>query len=404
MPKNKTRSKGRDGIYMRGATYYISYVDAKGRRRQEATAAMTLTQARDIRALKRQEAERHRVQGYTPPSKDTFAEFVPRYLKHQKAKLASQAAYERCRGIADGHLKERFGSVRLAEIRRVDVDKYLADRSEKVKDGTIIKEFNVLKHMLRLAEEWELITVNYAHGVRPPKQPPGRLQYLAGPTELRRLLAACPAWLQPIVVLAVASGMRQGEILGLQTRDISSESRVVRLRQTKNGEVRIVPLNNQAIATIMSVVRADASPTQSLFDIEQRNRVSVAFARAARKAKIDDFTFHDLRHTFASWMVMAGASLRYVADVLGHRNLKMVMRYAHLSPEFKEKEVSRIDGQFTGLLADGSGPALLAAGTEDQEQHPKPLERRRGAKVACNDSDTIGLINRYKPALALLGK
>lgn len=354
MPSKKQKREGRDGVQIRNGVYYISYRDARGQRRREATAAMTLTQARDIRAYKRQEAERHRVTGYTPPSKTTFAEFVPRYLKHQQAKLTPQA-YERSRGICETHLLGAFGSMRLADIRRADVDKYLTDRSEHVEDGSIIKEFNVLKHMLKLAVAWELIPVNHAHTARPPKQPAGRIRYLRDPAELRRLLTACPAWLQPIVGLAVSTGMRQGELLGLRPMDIDTNGCIVTLPLTKNGEGRNVPLSREAMMVVGSLQIAGLPATGPLFDIAQRNRVSVAFARAARKAKIHDFTFHDLRHTFASWMVMAGASLRYIADVLGHKSLKMVMRYAHLSPQFKEREVGRIDSLLAGVLTSGNG-------------------------------------------------
>src|SRR5437667_7193824 len=96
MPKTKDR----DGIYTRNGHYCISYVDAQGRRKQRKTNAHTLQQARALRAQMMQEAEKQRVLGYAPPSADTFAEFVPRYLKHQKARLTPKA-YERTHGIIE---------------------------------------------------------------------------------------------------------------------------------------------------------------------------------------------------------------------------------------------------------------------------------------------------------------
>src|SRR6185437_8033616 len=106
------KSKGRDGIYLRNGHYYISFVDFQGRRRQQKTNAQTLTQARSIRAQKMADAEKQRVLGYAPPSKDTFAEFEPRYLQHQKARL-TPLAYARTFGIVDKHLHGSFGSARL---------------------------------------------------------------------------------------------------------------------------------------------------------------------------------------------------------------------------------------------------------------------------------------------------
>lgn len=119
----------------------------------------------------------------------------------------------------------------------------------------------------------------------------------------------------------------------------------------------MVPLNTMAMTVIESLGEIPAD--QPLFDIPQRNRVSVAFARAARKVR-KGFRFHDLRHTFASWMVMSGANLRTVADILGH-DIKMAMRYAKLSPEFREREAGRLDPMFAGLLTSAT-PQLVAEG------------------------------------------
>jgi hypothetical protein len=115
--KPQKRSRGRDGIFMRRGAFWISYVDAQGRRKQRKTAAYTLTQAREMRAAELAKAEKARVLGYTPPTEATFTEVMPRYLKHQHARLTA-SAYERTRGILETHLKPVFGTMRLAEIRR----------------------------------------------------------------------------------------------------------------------------------------------------------------------------------------------------------------------------------------------------------------------------------------------
>src|SRR6185437_16168580 len=129
------KSKGRDGIYLRNGHYYISFVDFQGRRRQQKTNAQTLTQARSIRAQKLADAEKQRVLGYAPPSQDTFAEFQPRYLQHQKARL-TPLAYARTRGIVENHLHSAFANVRLAEIRRADVQRYITERTGTVGTGS----------------------------------------------------------------------------------------------------------------------------------------------------------------------------------------------------------------------------------------------------------------------------
>jgi integrase len=377
----KTKIAGRDGVYTRPDRkgFWISWFDAQGRRRQEKTDAPTLQQARDILAQKRAEAEKQRVLGYAPPSRDTFAEFAPRYLKHQKARLTARA-YERSRGIVEKHLRSAFGPLRLAEIRRGDVQRYVTNRSaavvvrgrknksavpsdvrpapRAVGAGSVAKELNVLKHMLGLAVEWEMIPVNYAHGVKPPKAPAGRVRYLQA-TEVQNLLAACPAWLQPVMLLLLATGMRRGELLGLRWLDVDRLGNRIQLPQTKNGDGRTVWLNALACRVIDSLPRNDARPTDRVFPKTEHTtpeNVSLTFLRTCRRVGIEDFRLHDLRHTCASWMRMKGADIHVVALQLGHKDLRQAARYQHLAPAFLQDAVRGLDGVF--------GPELVAAGPQ----------------------------------------
>jgi integrase len=245
------------------------------------------------------------------------------------------------------HLKPFFGTVKLAEIRRVDVQKYMTHRSGEVSPGSIVKELNVLKHMLALAVEWELIPANRAHGIKPPRVPAGRVRYLQ-PTELRAVLEACPEWLRPIAGVAVATGMRRGEVLGLRWLDIDFKGGRIMLPQTKNGDGRIVYLNTLAHQALAVVPRGKRKPTDFVFYGESvtPENVSLAFLRACRSVNVSDFRFHDLRHTAASWMRMKGADIHTVALILGHKDLRMAARYQHLSPAFLSDAVKLLDGAY----------------------------------------------------------
>ena len=222
MPRAKRND--RDGIYERRdrAGYWISVIDTQGRRRQrKLKGAHTLTQARDLRNAELARVEKSRVLGYTPPGKETFAEVMPRYLAHQRARLTA-AAYARTKGIVESHLKSSFGPVRLADIRRGDVQKYVTERSAAVAPASVVREMNVLKHLLNLAVDWELIPLNPCERVKPPRVPAGRVRYLQ-PTELRAVLEACPLWLRPIIALLVCTGMRRSEVLGLRWLDVDRQ-------------------------------------------------------------------------------------------------------------------------------------------------------------------------------------
>src|ERR1700687_5849348 len=211
MRKGKVRD--RDGVFVRKGSFYISFIDAQWRRRQKKlNGAYTLTQSRSIRAAERKKVEKAQVLGYSAPSRASFSEIIPRYLNHQKARL-TPAAYHRSQGIVEKHLKSEFGQRRLADIRRVDVQKYLTERSAHVAPGSVIKGLNTMKHIFNLVVEWELIPVNPCERVKPPRVPAGRVRYLQ-PTELRAVLEACPAWLRSIVALLAFAGMRRSELLG----------------------------------------------------------------------------------------------------------------------------------------------------------------------------------------------
>jgi integrase len=242
-----------------------------------------------------------------------------------------------------------IASAAKSHIRRDDVQRYITNRSGDFSPGSIVKELNVLKHLFALALEWDLISINPAHGVKPPRVPAGRVRYLQ-PTELRAVLVACPEWLRPIVVLAVSTGMRRSEILGLRWLDVDQPGNRIMLPQTKNGDGRIVYLNSLAQQAITAVHDTAALPTDRLFNSSKMvpDYVSQVFASACRNSKIEDFRFHDLRHTAASWMRMHGADIHTVAQILGHKDLRMAVRYQHLSPAFLSDAVKLLDSAFSG--------------------------------------------------------
>jgi integrase len=339
----------RDGIYERKDRkgFWISWNDAQGRRRYRKTDAQTITQAKQIRAAELVRVEQARALGFTPPGTDTFAQVATRFLTYQKARLTPKA-YERERSIVELHLKPFF-ACKLSAVQRNDIQRYVTTRSGKVSAHSVQKELNILKHLLRLAVEWEVIPFQPSQGVKSPRVPAGRVRYLQ-PAELQAVIQAGPSSLGPIVAIAVSTGMRRSEVLGLRWMDLDLVHDRVMLSQTKNGEGRIVYLNKAARAAIRSLLfGSETKPLEKLFTGITHDQVSTAFRRACKSAKIIDFRFHDLRHTAASWLRMAGADIHTVAQLLGHKDLRMAARYQHLSPDFLANAVGRLDAVFGEL-------------------------------------------------------
>ena len=157
--------------------------------------------------------------------------------------------------------------------------------------------------------------------------------------------------LAPLVLLALNTGLRRGELFQLRWQDVSIPGRrlTVRGAGAKTGQTRHVPLNSEAVCVLerwqpaeadaRDHVFAGASPDEPLTDVKK------AWASLMKRAKLTAFRFHDLRHTFASKLVMAGVDLNTVRELLGHSDIAMTLRYAHLAPEHKANAVERLVSQ-----------------------------------------------------------
>ena len=185
--------------------------------------------------------------------------------------------------------------------------------------------------------------------IRLLKEPEGRLRFLTE-DEIARLLAACPRSKNPhlpaMVTVALNTGMRLGEIIGLAWERIAFSRGVILLERTKSGRRREVPMNEAVDAALAALPgeKANGRVFRKASGTEWGS-IRTAFGNAVEEAKLDDFRFHDLRHTFASHiMMMRGAGLGDLTDILGHADVKMTMRYAHLSPAHKRAAVARLDG------------------------------------------------------------
>jgi len=146
--------------------------------------------------------------------------------------------------------------------------------------------------------------------------------------------------LTDLVQFALFTGMRRGEVLGLTWERVDRVRGVVLLDLTKSGKRREVPLNSRADAVL---ARRGSKSSGLVFGTRRWDHFRTAWENAVERAKLADFHFHDLRHTFASWAVQRGASLQEVKDLLGHHSLAMTLRYGHLAPEHLRTAVARLD-------------------------------------------------------------
>lgn len=216
--------------------------------------------------------------------------------------------------------------------------------------GTVNQYLASLSHAFSVAvTEWAWLEASPLRRVRHLREPRGRVRFLSE-VERPRLLRACRAshnrTLYPLVVLALATGARKMELLQLTWRDVNLQRATITLQHTKNRERRTLPLADLALQEVQKLAKVRRIDTPLLFpraDGQQPIDLRYAWAQALQAAQITDFRFHDLRHSAASYLAMNGASLVEIAEVLGHKTLQMVKRYAHLSVAHTAGVVARMN-------------------------------------------------------------
>lgn len=220
--------------------------------------------------------------------------------------------------------------------------------------GTVVRYMAALSHVFTIAvNEWELVSENPVSKVRKPKEPRGRVRFLSS-DERKTLLGACKEsscdLLYPVVLLALSTGMRQMEVLNLRWADVDFVRSRVILHETKNDERRTVPLAGPAREEIAKLYDKRTPDSTLVFPSQIKPSVPIFIRKhwsiAVKAAKLDDFKFHDLRHTAASYLAMNGASLAEIADILGHKSLQMVKRYAHFSDSHTSKTIESMNENY----------------------------------------------------------
>jgi integrase len=243
----------------------------------------------------------------------------------------------------------------LRELARQDArrnagkGKPRASLGRKKSPATCNRYLQAISSVLSWAVDESWITKNPALGIRRQTEPRGRVRYLSD-EERVALLKACDesewADLGLLVRLALSTGARLGELIGLSWADVDLKAGLAHVRQTKNDEPRTLPL----IEPVRKRLEAKARPIKGglLFPALRKEGRPFQFRpfweSAVTAAKLENFRFHDLRHSCASYLAMNGATPLEIGDVLGHKTLVMVKRYSHLSTEHKKKLAERVLG------------------------------------------------------------
>jgi integrase len=347
-------------IRKRGKQYAIQYYDAAGRRRWE-TIGPNFHEAKQVLAERMWERRNGKLRLNRQPI--TMKEFATKwdvdYVTVQiRLGRMKESSAESCRSRSRLHIVPFFGQMRLDEITLPHVREFMkALLAKELSPKTVLNAMVVLKEMFKHAVQWGYLDANPAQYAERPRAEDQEMQILT-PPEIRRLLDAAAEPVRTLLLCAVLTGMRRGELLGLRWEDIDLEGHRIFVRRALWRGKFVTPKSRRSRRTI------DLAPTllAALAKLPSRFQGGLVFcspngepinpdtlaqrdwARALRRAGLRRIRFHDLRHTYASLLIVQGAHPKYIQVQLGHASIQTTLdRYGHLMPDAHAAEARKLD-------------------------------------------------------------
>lgn len=329
------------GIYEKtvgSGVWYIRYADVDGRIRKEM--AGTPAVAKKLLGIRKHEAQVERKLPHLSRRSVLFSELAADALEYSKQHKASY----RDDVIKMKIIQDWVGQKAAEKITPLEMERWLHDRSKT--PATFNRYKALLSLTFKLGERNGKVTVNPARMIRQRREDNARLRYMEWSEEgkLREYIMSKWPYNWSAVEVALNTGMRFSEQFNLRWTDIDFDRKVVTLDKTKNGNSRHIPLNERAMSALLTAQSlSNGQPWVFLNHVGTRMAdIRFWFNQAIEAVKIEGVTWHTLRHTFASRLIMAGVDIRTVQELLGHKTLTMTLRYAHLSPAHNLAAVERL--------------------------------------------------------------
>jgi integrase len=293
----------------------------------------------------------------------TVREFAAQFLDYQKSRTKPLTHIQQ-KATIDTLLVPALGRLKLDQVARQHLDGLVTAWAENSKPKTINTRLGTVRRLLSLAVEWEIIPrVPRMEFMKIGKEAP---RFLTDAESTALLDAAEPQW-KAMILVALRTGLRVGELRGLQWADVDLERRVLHVRRTdpgrktidatkpKGNRDRIVPLTLESTVALAEMRPDKTKPTAWVWPALERHYGETrmrarsekgcwsAVVRAAKKARLSNVGWHTLRHTYASHLVMRGVPIRLVQQWLGHASVKETEKYAHLYPDHGHEAANLLD-------------------------------------------------------------
>ena len=348
------RKQGKDrGLFERprgSGIWWVRYFDRGGREHREKIGAKSLAR----RVYEKRKTEIREGRFFAPEKRETLS-FESIQSDYRNSAL--KAGREIMRGdIGYRRLNDAFGPERADSITPAQIEVFRDKLAEELSAATVNLHLKLLRAIFMRAVRTQSVASNPVGSVKFCRENNKRLRWLRDDEE-SVLFDVLPNWLKPLVTVALNTGMRKGELLNLHWSDVDFTSGTITIRDPKSGEDEHVLMNSTTQQTLKTLW--DSSTKVVQLKAGGLDRSSFVFTAprggfiqnlkrywypALRRAGIDDFHFHDLRHTFASRAAMSGVDLYTLQALMRHRSLLMTQRYAHLSATHQREAIRRLDG------------------------------------------------------------
>ena len=368
MTQQKTRTTPIRGIFERkpgSGIWWIRWTDAKGRLHRETAGRRS--DAQTLIAKRRTETLQHKKLPEQFRDRVTFNSLCDDAIEHSRATNDKKVTH-------DFELKVKkvrpiFGSMAATSIAKQDVVRWLTQRGEL--RGWAASTRNrwqaAFSLIFRVGIDNERIDRNPAAQIHRKTENNGRNRFLSDKEEadLRRTIQKrCPDQVATLDV-ALHTGVRASEQFTLKWSQVDFDRKILTLPKTKNGNIRHIPLNSVATSAF-AALHAKRGSRDEVFPSPRKKGSPLVSAKgwfnpALKDAGIKDFTWHCLRHSFASKLVMAGVDLRTIGELLGHKTLAMTMRYAHLAPAHNAAAVDKLVPNLTAKTGTGTDTSALTS-------------------------------------------
>ena len=324
-----------------GVRFYINFPGVEGERIQKIVKHARTADDAVAALMKEIEDVQAQRQGLKKPERIRFKDFADRYLEKyaqtNKRSWKTDRSYLKSMSLVLG---ERF----LDEITSEEIEEFKAYRLEKdgVEKSTVNRCLAIMRKLFNIAVEW-----NYLRRDEVPKFkhfPEGNVlkERILSEAEENRLLAASSPHLRSILIIALNSGCRLGEILNLKWDQVDVKTRTLRIERTKNNKIRMIPINTPLFVEFERISSSRDSSEYVFLNpetVKPFGSIKTAFKAACRRAGIEGLRLHDARHTFASRLIAKGIDLITIKDLLGHGSVRITEKYAHSNLDQKKKAV-----------------------------------------------------------------